>query len=207
MDGMEEKLNAILGNPQMMQQIMAMAQAMGQQSAAQPPKEEPKQDAAAPMGGLDIGMIQKISGIARQSGIDKDQQNLLKALGPYLSRERITKLEKQCVRRKLPVLLLWLWVVTEFHFSQAGEVLCIIDIFRNPTEVTAEVVCRMRCLRKGRHSHHRRIHVRLLVRSAIQHRHPAQHHRPRFRRAVKILGQGISCDACCRRIWTPAIFW
>ena len=46
------------------------------------------------MGGLDLGMIQKISGIARQSGIDKDQQNLLKALGPYLSRERITKLEK-----------------------------------------------------------------------------------------------------------------
>ena len=94
MDGMEEKLNAILGNPQMMQQIMAMAQAMGQQSAAQPPKEELKQDAAAPMGGLDIGMIQRISSIARQSGIDKDQQNLLKALSPYLSRERITKLEK-----------------------------------------------------------------------------------------------------------------
>lgn len=94
MDGMEDKLNAILGNPQMMQQIMAMAQAMGQQSAGQPPREEPKQEAAAPMGGLDMGMIQKISGIARQSGIDKDQQNLLKALGPYLSRERITKLEK-----------------------------------------------------------------------------------------------------------------
>ena len=28
MEGMEEKLNAILGNPQMMQQIMFMAQAM-----------------------------------------------------------------------------------------------------------------------------------------------------------------------------------
>ena len=94
MDGMEDKFNAILGNPQMMQQIMAMAQAMGQQSAGQTPREEPKQEAAAPMGGLDLGMIQKISGIARQSGIDKDQQNLLKALGPYLSRERITKLEK-----------------------------------------------------------------------------------------------------------------
>jgi hypothetical protein len=39
-------------------------------------------------------MIQKLSGIARQSSIDKNQQNLLRALGPYLSRERITKLEK-----------------------------------------------------------------------------------------------------------------
>ena len=93
MEGMEEKLNAILGNPQMMQQIMSMAQAMGQQSQ---PKEEPKPESvpATNTGGLDLGMIQKLSGIARQSGIDKNQQNLLKALSPYLSHERIVKLEK-----------------------------------------------------------------------------------------------------------------
>ena len=46
MEGMEEKLNAILGNPQMMQQIMSMAQAMGQQSQ---PKEEPKPEKASLM--------------------------------------------------------------------------------------------------------------------------------------------------------------
>ena len=98
MEGMEEKLNAILGNPQMMQQIMAMAQSMGKSGTEAPKKEEPKQEpasAAVPsLGGLDIGMIQRISSIARQSGIDKNQQNLLKALNPYLSRERIVKLEK-----------------------------------------------------------------------------------------------------------------
>ena len=100
MEGMEEKLNAILGNPQMMQQIMSMAQAMGQQSQ---PKEEPKPEAAPVMntGGLDLGMIQKLSGIARQSGIDKNQQNLLKALSPYLSHERIVKLEKAMRAAKL----------------------------------------------------------------------------------------------------------
>jgi hypothetical protein len=88
MEGMEEKLNAILGNPQMMQQIMSMAQAMGQQ-------EEQKQEPPSPNNtGLDLAMIQKLSGIARQSSIDKNQQNLLRALSPYLSRERITKLEK-----------------------------------------------------------------------------------------------------------------
>lgn len=90
MDGMEDKLNAILGNPQMMQQIMSMAQAMGQQ-------EEQKKEPPPPQNnnsGLDLAMIQKLSGIARQSSIDKNQQNLLKALGPYLSRERIEKLEK-----------------------------------------------------------------------------------------------------------------
>ena len=98
MEGMEEKLNAILGNPQMMQQIMAMAQSMGKPGTEAPKKEEPKQEntstAVPGLGGLDIGMIQKIGSIARQSGIDKNQQNLLKALNPYLSRERIVKLEK-----------------------------------------------------------------------------------------------------------------
>ncbi len=89
MDGMEDKLNAILGNPQMMQQIMSMAQAMGQQEET---KSEPPPQNINP--GLDLAMIQKLSGIARQSSIDKNQQNLLRALGPYLSRERITKLEK-----------------------------------------------------------------------------------------------------------------
>ena len=89
MDAMEDKLNAILGNPQMMQQIMSMAQAMGQQEEPKP--EPPPQNNST---GLDLAMIQKLSGIARQSSIDKNQQNLLRALGPYLSRERIVKLEK-----------------------------------------------------------------------------------------------------------------
>lgn len=90
MEGMEEKLNAILGNPQMMQQIMSMAQAMGQQEEQKPEPPPPQNNSP----GLDLAMIQKLSGIARQSSIDKNQQNLLRALGPYLSRERITKLER-----------------------------------------------------------------------------------------------------------------
>ena len=90
MEAMEEKLNAILGNPQMMQQIMSMAQAMGQQEEQKPEPPPPQNNTP----GLDLAMIQKLSGIARQSSIDKNQQNLLRALSPYLSRERITKLEK-----------------------------------------------------------------------------------------------------------------
>lgn len=100
MDDMESKLNSILGNPQMMQQIMAMAQAMGQQDT---PKEDPKPEPPPPpkpqpmptMPSMqDAAMLQRIAGIARQSGIDKNQQALLKALGPYLSQERIIKLER-----------------------------------------------------------------------------------------------------------------
>lgn len=89
MSEMEDKLNSVLNNPQMMQQIMAMAQSMG----AQPQKEDssPK---AEPLPELDLGMLKKLSGLAGQSNIDKNQQSLLKALGPYLSLERIAKLEK-----------------------------------------------------------------------------------------------------------------
>lgn len=95
---MEDRLNSILGNPQMMQQIMAMAQALGQ-TQGDPPKQEesksepPPQQSQMPSGN-ELAAMQKLFGMARQSGIDKNQQNLLKALGPYLSRERIAKLEK-----------------------------------------------------------------------------------------------------------------
>ena len=93
MDEMESKLNAILGNPQMMQQIMSMAQAFQKEEpkAEEPPS--PPKPTGAPSG-LDMNMLQKIYGIARQSGIDKNQQALLKALGPYINRDRILKLEK-----------------------------------------------------------------------------------------------------------------
>jgi hypothetical protein len=89
MSEMEDKLNAVLNNPQMMQQIISMAQSMG---AQQPQKEEASQSDAFPQ--IDISMIQKLSGLAGQSSIDKDQKTLLKALTPYLNRERILKLEK-----------------------------------------------------------------------------------------------------------------
>ena len=43
---------------------------------------------------MDISMLQKLSGFARQSGIDKNQQALLHALCPYISQNKVTKLEK-----------------------------------------------------------------------------------------------------------------
>ena len=89
MSEMEERLNSVLNNPQMMQQIMAMAQSMG----GQPNKDEPPTNHESPPE-IDLGMLQKLSGLAGQTGIDKDQRSLLRALTPYLTRERITKLEK-----------------------------------------------------------------------------------------------------------------
>lgn len=89
MSEMEEKLGSILSNPQMMQQIMALAGSLGQ-SAPQPPAVPPTP--ALPE--LDPGMLQALSGLANQGGIDQDQQNLLTALAPYISAQRLHKLEK-----------------------------------------------------------------------------------------------------------------
>ena len=93
MDDMQDQMNAILSNPDMMQKIMSMAQSLSQ-PAPPPSPENPPGAPTEPLPEIDIGMVQKLSGLAGQSNIDKDQRSLLKALGPYLSRERITKLEK-----------------------------------------------------------------------------------------------------------------
>lgn len=94
MSEMEEKLNSILKNPEMMSQIMSMAQSLGQPA---PPHSEQKGQQAPPPpppAGMDLASVQKLAGIAQQSGIDRNQQALLKALSPYLSRDRIQKLER-----------------------------------------------------------------------------------------------------------------
>lgn len=104
MEGMEEKLNSILSNPQMMAQIMSMAQAFG--SAPTPPPEKTEQPVppAAPVMNFDPAMLQKVVGMAQQTGIDKNQQSLLHALIPYLSNERITRLENAMRAAKIAAL-------------------------------------------------------------------------------------------------------
>lgn len=94
MSELEEKLGAILNNPQMMQQIVGMAQALG---ASQPKQEAPKPQQEQPspqMPNIDPKMLQSLAGITRQGGMDTNQQALLKALSPYLSRDRVIKLER-----------------------------------------------------------------------------------------------------------------
>lgn len=102
MEEMESKLGAILNNPDMMQKIMALAQSFSQTgpakqdsaaSKATEPSAPTKQEFPA-FPELDISMLQKVSSFARQSNIDNKQQALLQALNPYLSSQRITKLEK-----------------------------------------------------------------------------------------------------------------
>ncbi len=91
MSELEEKLGAILSNPQMMQQIMSMAQAMGQTSPQEPPQET---DSPVWSPELDPGTLQTLSQFAKSSTVDQEQQALLQALSPYLSHTRVEKLER-----------------------------------------------------------------------------------------------------------------
>lgn len=88
MDQMEDKLGAILNNPQLMGQIMSMAQSLGQ--ASPQPEPQPAQDPP----NFDPAMLAKLSSLAGQGRVDGNQQALLSALHPYLSHRKVEKLEK-----------------------------------------------------------------------------------------------------------------
>lgn len=96
MEGMEEKLNSILGDPEMMGRIMDMARSLGG-----PKEQQPTQVPAVTSPVLDPAMLQTIASMAGKAGIDNHQQALLTALTPYLSHERIAKLEKAMRAAKL----------------------------------------------------------------------------------------------------------
>jgi len=85
MDDLENKLGAILNNPQMMQQIMEFARNMG----AEPAKEGPAQ-----LPGLDISMLQKIAQVSGSGKVQPKEQTLLNALKPYISQHRLNRLER-----------------------------------------------------------------------------------------------------------------
>ena len=89
MSEMEEKLNALLSNPQLMQQIASMVQAMGSQAPQQPPEQTP-----SAMPALDPRLLQTVAQTMGQTGIDSNQKSLLHALCPYLSTNRVQKLER-----------------------------------------------------------------------------------------------------------------
>ena len=91
MSEMEEKLGAILNNPEMMKNIMAMAQTLGQTPGSGQSEATEKQ---ALFPDIDISMLQKIGSFAGQANIDPQQKDLLSALSPFLTNHRIAKLEK-----------------------------------------------------------------------------------------------------------------
>ena len=99
MSELDEKLNSILSNPATMQQIMSLAQALNQSEAQRQSTNStaPPQQSAEPAvkeAPFNPNLLNKIAGLMERGSIDKNQESLLKALGPYLSRQKLQKLER-----------------------------------------------------------------------------------------------------------------
>lgn len=84
MDQLEQQLGAVLNNPELMSKITSMAQSLSQNHADNNPSTE---------SGPDITAVKNLSALAAQGRIDKQQQALLQALSPYLSNQKLHKLE------------------------------------------------------------------------------------------------------------------
>ena len=85
----DDKLNSILSNPQMMQQIMSLAGSLGQQQS--PPQPQVRSANQLP---FDPSAMQGMMELLRGTQLDQRQQNLLNALGAYLPQEKVVRLQK-----------------------------------------------------------------------------------------------------------------
>lgn len=89
-----EQLTQMLQDPQIMQQVIAMAQSFGMnpprpdgQAKTNPPSDAQPVSQTAP------DMLQRMSQFAALPMLDSNQKGLLNALSPYLSKEKSQKLE------------------------------------------------------------------------------------------------------------------
>ena len=83
----EDKLSSILGNPELMGQIMSMAGNLNQQAAPPPPPPSP----AMPFDpGAMAGMMQML----QATQLEPRQRNLIQALRGFVPDDRLVRLEK-----------------------------------------------------------------------------------------------------------------
>lgn len=99
MSELDDKLNSILSNPAMMQQIMALAQTLNQSDSQQQkpnPAPPPQQPVESPLNepSLNPNLLSKVATLMQRGSIDKNQESLLRALSPYLSKQKLQKLER-----------------------------------------------------------------------------------------------------------------
>ena len=103
MSELEEKLNALLSDPNSMAQVMQMAQqlsgAMGEQKAAAPPPPPPPvppvSDPGAALGDLDPKLRGKLLPLAGELGTENSAaMQLPNALRPFLKEEKQGKIQR-----------------------------------------------------------------------------------------------------------------
>ena len=98
MDGIEQRLEAILSNPESMGKIMELAKGLGLEPSNT--QEEVTQTSTVPMSNM-LGNIAPLLSASNQQGLDGRQTALLNALRPYLRPERQDRLNKAIQAAKL----------------------------------------------------------------------------------------------------------
>ena len=101
MDDLEEKIQAVLNDPQQMQEIFSLARSLGLELPAEggPPDgkaPEPPKD-MTPQAGMPLpgGMSAPVTQLLEQAGkLEKKQENLLNALKPFLKPARREKIDR-----------------------------------------------------------------------------------------------------------------
>lgn len=101
----EEKLGAILNNPQAMSQIMSIAQSLGGKGEDSVPSREPEppaEEAAAEGEGLDPQLMEMgLRALAAYQDTDDRRGALLQALRPFVKPQRYAKVDKAIQIAKL----------------------------------------------------------------------------------------------------------
>lgn len=88
----EDKLNAILSNPDLMGQIMSMAGSMNQQQSSPPPP--PPQNPGFGSMPFDPGAIAGMMQMLKATQLEPKQRNLIQALRGFVPDDRLIRLEK-----------------------------------------------------------------------------------------------------------------
>lgn len=93
MDGIQDKLQGILSDPESMQQLSELAQML--QGGETPPSAPAADETAPAVSGMpDVAMLMKLGEMMQGSGSDDKNTALLRALRPHLGERRQHRLDK-----------------------------------------------------------------------------------------------------------------
>ena len=99
---LDEKLAAMMADPNIMAQVAAMAKSLGMAPPEGPPKPPegpdgpkppPKGPEKPPAPPPSPDILQRLAAMAGQSALDENRRRLLHALRPYVRPERLARLE------------------------------------------------------------------------------------------------------------------
>lgn len=97
MADLEQQLQAMLSNPELMNQLFSMAGSLG--TSRNPPPSQPQSaPASAP---FDAGTVRNLMVLMKRTQLEPRQAELLRALENYLPADRIEKLRRAMLASKI----------------------------------------------------------------------------------------------------------